>query len=96
MNSTFSKFLPPALRRNREGTVFTGVCLSTPAGIPHLHRIMLPLTGPMFFLVGTPVSRPMSLPGGNPSPRQGVTQSQMGGYPCLIWGGGTPVPNGVG
>ena len=27
-----SGFLPPVFRRNGEGTVFTGVCLSTPGG----------------------------------------------------------------
>ena len=27
----------------REGTIFTGVCLSTLGGIPHLHPIILPL-----------------------------------------------------
>ena len=89
MNSTFSKFLPPAFRRNREGTVFTDVCLSAPAGIPHLHHIMLPLTGPMFFLGGTPVSGPISFPGG------GEPKSQTGGNPVPD-GWVSPVSDGVG
>ena len=58
-----------AFRRNGEGTVFTGVCLSQ--GVPHLHPIpiILPSTGPISFLGGgTPVTGPMSLLGSTPVP----------------------------
>ena len=34
MKSELSVCLPPAFQMNAEGTVFTGVCLSTPGGHP--------------------------------------------------------------
>ena len=48
-----NKFLPPTYVVRREGTVFTGVCLSTPDGVPHLHPIILQLV-PCPFLGGVP------------------------------------------
>ena len=65
--------LPLACVVRREGTVFTGVCMSTPgeggfAPSPS-HSTS---TGSMSFLVGTPVTGPRFLPGGR------VPQSQMG------------------
>ena len=56
----FYMFLPPAFRRNEEGTVFTG----GGRGIPHLHSIILPSTS--LLSGGTPVPGPTSFPRGYP------------------------------
>ena len=83
-------FLPPAYVVRLEGTVFTGVCLSTPGmGVPHLHNT---LTGPMFFPGGG---------GGYPSdwshvPSQGRYPSQVQmGWPGQVQMGDTPARDGV-
>ena len=82
--SSYPQLLPPAYGVRREGTVFTGVCLSTPGGgggVPHFH--------PMSFPGGTPSpyhntsTGPMSLPGGYPLARSGWGE---GGTPVLGWG----------
>ena len=54
--------LLPTFQRNGEGTVFTGVCLLTPIGVPHVHPIILPSIGPIPFPGGTPIHSLISSP----------------------------------
>ena len=105
--SLFVYFLPPASRRNGEGTVFTGICLSTP-GVGYLspshhtsiHWSHVPSQGG-----GYP--HPVLMGGGTPSsPDRGGTsiQSLIGGtpsrsglgHPAIRTGWGTPDPIGTG
>ena len=73
--------LPPAFRRNGKDSVFRGVCLSTPReGVPHLHPIILPSTGPMFFHGGYP-SAWFHVPYWRVTPIQFL----MGGTPIQSW-----------
>ena len=75
--------------KDGEGTVFTGVCLSTPewgGGGIHLHPIILPLAPCPFWGVPSDWSQVPSR--GYPSPRWEVPQSQavpqyQVGYPIL-------------
>ena len=73
--------------KDGEGTVFTGVCLSTPGGYPSPRFFPRSMVIGPFWGRGTPV--PGSFPGhwsqvpsrGYPNPGQGVPQSWLGGTP---------------
>ena len=62
--------------KDGEGTVFTGVCLSTLGGGVPQSLVLSQVTGPRFF------------PQGYPSPGWGDTPVLARGYPSPGWGGG--------
>ena len=84
--------------KDGEGTVFIGVCLSTPGGTPSPSHGTS--TGPMFFLGGTSSPShntsicPMSFPGGTPvtGPRSLPGGTQDGVPPARSGWGGTSYP----
>ena len=91
---SWAPLITTRVRRTTGDYVFTGVCLLTPEGVPHLHPIILPLV-PFPFL-GVPHLHTIILPlvplsGGTPviGPRsgQGVPQWLV---PGQDGGGGTP------
>ena len=93
--AVFLSFLPPAYVVRREGSVFTGVCLFTPGGVPHLHPIILPLVPRPFRGRQVPHIHSIILPlvpctfwGYPPSPGMGYPPARSGwGVPLLCWDG---------
>ena len=94
--------------KDGEGTVFTGVCLSTllgRGGVTHVHPAILPLVSCPFH--GMPHLHPIIVPlvpcpfqgvrqcqvGGTPAPGRGVSQSQVGGTPGQVMLSGNAVPH---
>ena len=99
----FRAFLPPAYVVRREGTVFTGACLSTGGGAGTPSSSHNTSIRPMSFLEGYPFpshntsTGPMSFLEGTPFPTHNTStgpRSLPGGYPSPRKGGGTSVPGG--
>ena len=82
--------LPPAYVVRQEGTVCTGVCLSTLEGGGTRSPSHNTSTGPTSFLGGTAVTVPRSLPRGVPQSQMGVPQN--GVLPGQGWGTPSPQP----
>ena len=80
-------FITARVRSTREGNNLTRVCLSFHMGgggkVPHLHPIILPTTGPMFFPGSTHLHPIILLL--VPCPLFGGTQLQAGGYSGTGW-----------
>ena len=80
----YASLLPPAFRRNREGNVFTRVCLFTPRGVPHpADRGSTPIWPMGEYPIQPTGGSPIWLTGGIPI-------WPMGGTPIQLTGG-TPI-----